>query len=67
MLASGSLLVSNSEDGWHLMLATLWRHVGHLDEAQQRLLLLEEIDDSKKWRKELEQERRLLSRLNQAA
>ncbi|MCH2125678.1 MAG: tetratricopeptide repeat protein [Pirellulaceae bacterium] len=51
----------------HLMLATLWRHVGHLDEAQQRLLLLEEIDDSEKWRKELEQERRLLSRLNQAA
>ncbi len=47
-----------------LMLATLWRHTGRLDEASQQLDRLELFDGARKWLLEIHQER---MRLQEAA
>lgn len=44
-----------------LMLATLQRHTGRLDEAAQQLERLARLDDAAKWEQEIEAERRLLT------
>ena len=43
-----------------LMLATLCRHTGRLDEAQQQLDLLARLEESAKWGMEIRRERQLL-------
>jgi len=37
----------------HLMLATLYRHTGRIEEARRQLRLLEQFEQSKKWRLEI--------------
>lgn len=41
-----------------LMLATLWRHTGRIDEASQQLDRLELLDGARKWILEIHQERK---------
>lgn len=43
-----------------LMLATLWRHTGRIDEASQQLDRLELMDGARKWILEIHQERKRL-------
>lgn len=45
-----------------LMLATLYRHVGRVDEAKRHLLDLEELPGSDRWQLEVRRERELLDR-----
>jgi len=44
-----------------LMLATLYRHTGRLDEAANQLDHLERLDEAAKWALEISRERRLLA------
>ncbi len=43
-----------------LMLATVWRHTGRIDEASQQLDRLELLDGSRRWMLEIHQERKCL-------
>lgn len=45
-----------------LMLATLCRHIGRIDEARQHLSILEELPDGGRWQLEVTRERRLLAK-----
>ncbi len=47
-----------------MMLATLWRHTGRIDEASQQLDRLELLDGARKWILEIHQERK---RIQEAA
>jgi len=44
-----------------LMLATLYRHTGRLEEAVERLAHLERLDEAAKWALEIDRERRWLA------
>lgn len=46
-----------------LMLATLKRHTGRLNEAVEQLNQLERLDDADRWQNEIETERKILARL----
>jgi predicted Zn-dependent protease len=48
-----------------LMLATLYRHTGRLDEASNQLDHLERLDEAAKWALEISRERRLLAAVQQ--
>jgi cytochrome c-type biogenesis protein CcmH/NrfG len=50
-----------------LMLATLYRHTRRVDEARQRLRLMEAIDGAERWRWEIDQEQRLLKQVTETA
>jgi hypothetical protein len=55
------LLDDNSADcDARLLLASLYRHTGRVDEALAQLRHLEQLDSAVKWRWEIEQERTLL-------
>lgn len=45
-----------------LMLATLWRHTGRIEEASQQLDRLELLDGARKWMLEIHQERKRLQK-----
>jgi cytochrome c-type biogenesis protein CcmH/NrfG len=50
-----------------MMLATLYRHTGRIDEAVEELDRLERIDEAAKWALEIARERRWLADGRQAA
>ena len=60
--ALGVLLRRDSRDvDARLMLATLLRHTGRLDEAGKQLSMLEKFEGAQKWALEIRRERRLLT------
>ncbi len=61
-LLSGLLAANPRDVDAGLMLATLWRHTGRLDEALEGLARLERCEDAKKWLWEIGQERDLVRR-----
>jgi hypothetical protein len=60
--ALDKLLQKNDRDvDARLMLATLMRHTGRLDEAHQQIEILTRFEGSQKWQMEIEEERGLLA------
>jgi signal transduction histidine kinase len=58
------LLRADSQDvDSRLMLATLMRRTGRIDEARRELARLEQLERSEKWQLEIEQERKRMARL----
>ena len=58
------LLRADSQDvDSRLMLATLLRRTGRLDEARRELARLEQLEGSEKWQLEIEQEHKRIERL----
>jgi len=58
----GRLLRANPRDAdSRLMLATLLRHTGRLEEAARQLAQLEQFEDAEKWAVEIHRERELLA------
>jgi hypothetical protein len=51
----------------HLLLATLYRHTRRIDEAHERLRLMERLDGVERWRSEISVERQLLKRARASA
>jgi thioredoxin-like negative regulator of GroEL len=51
----------------HLLLATLYRHTRRIDEAHERLRLMERLDGVERWQSEIGVERRLLARATASA
>ena len=59
-LLSGLLAANPRDVDASLMLATLWRHTGRVDEAMEGLARLQRCEDAKKWDWEIDRERDLV-------